>query len=134
MVGCVRSVTGNGQSRYTGKSSRVPSISTPWFVQEERYVIVLNADVHSRYILQMNVMDHTGQFWITAFNEVAEQLMGVSANDLQQRKDTGDENGFNKAFQDCMGRTFTFQMIAKQDSYNVRPTLSYLALPDSELS
>jgi replication factor A1 len=77
---------------------------------------VTNANI--RYILQMNLMDHTGQFWITAFNEVAEQLMGISANDLQRMKDT-DENQFSKAFQDCMGKTFTFQMMAKQDSYNV---------------
>jgi replication factor A1 len=34
----------------------------------------------------MNVMDYAGSFWITAFNEVAEQLMGVSANDLMAQK------------------------------------------------
>lgn len=67
----------------------------------------------------MNVMDHSGQFWITAFNEVAEQLMGISANDLQAAKESGDDQKFNKSFQDCMGKTFTFQMMAKQDSYNV---------------
>ncbi len=39
-----------------------------------------------RYILSMNVMDWAGQFWITAFNEVAEQLMGISANDLMKLK------------------------------------------------
>lgn len=39
-----------------------------------------------RYILQMNVMDHAGSFWITAFNEVAEQIMTISANDLQAMK------------------------------------------------
>ena len=37
----------------------------------------------SRYILQINVMDYAGSFWITAFNEVAEQIMSISANDLQ---------------------------------------------------
>jgi hypothetical protein len=34
----------------------------------------------------MNVLDHTNSFWITAFNEVAEQIMGVSANDLMKLK------------------------------------------------
>lgn len=34
----------------------------------------------------MNVMDYAGSFWITAFNEVAEQLMGISANDLMAHK------------------------------------------------
>ena len=34
----------------------------------------------------MNVMDFAGSFWITAFNEVAEQIMGISANDLMHTK------------------------------------------------
>ncbi len=34
----------------------------------------------------MNVMDHVGSFWITAFNEVAEQIMTITANDLQAMK------------------------------------------------
>jgi hypothetical protein len=40
----------------------------------------------SRYILSLNVLDHTSSFWITAFNEVAEQIMGVSANELMRLK------------------------------------------------
>jgi hypothetical protein len=39
-----------------------------------------------RYILQMNVMDHAGSFWITAFNETAEQIMGITANDLMRHR------------------------------------------------
>jgi len=31
-------------------------------------------------------MDHAGAVWMTAFNEVAEQLMGVPANEIQQLK------------------------------------------------
>jgi len=31
-------------------------------------------------------MDHAGSIWITAFNEVAEQIMTISANDLQAKK------------------------------------------------
>jgi replication factor A1 len=73
-----------------------------------------------RYILQINLMDHAGQMWITAFNEVAEQMMGISANDLHALKDEGNEVEFNKYFQTCVGKTFTFQMMAKQDTYQVR--------------
>jgi len=65
-------------------------------------------------------MDHAGQMWITAFNEVAEQMMGISANDLHALKDEGNEVEFNKYFQTCVGKTFTFQMMAKQDTYQVR--------------
>jgi replication factor A1 len=72
-----------------------------------------------RYILQINLMDHAGQMWITAFNEVAEQMMGISANDLHAMKDEGNEVEFNKYFQNVVGKTFTFQMMAKQDTYQV---------------
>ena len=34
----------------------------------------------------MNVMDHVGSTWVTAFNEVAEQIMGISANELYAKK------------------------------------------------
>ena len=37
-----------------------------------------------RYILQANLLDWAGGIWITAFNEVAEQLVGISANDLMK--------------------------------------------------
>ena len=31
-------------------------------------------------------MDYAGAIWVTAFNEVAEQIMGISANDLHRLK------------------------------------------------
>ncbi len=34
----------------------------------------------------MNIMDYAGSIWITAFNEVAEQIMTINANDLQKTK------------------------------------------------
>ena len=40
----------------------------------------------TRYILNLSIMDHTGHIWITAFNDVAEQLLGVPANDLVHLK------------------------------------------------
>jgi len=63
-------------------------------------------------------MDHTGGFWITAFNEVAEQIMGISANDLYELKDT-NEAAFSKYFTKAMGSEWTFQLMAKQDTFNV---------------
>jgi replication factor A1 len=87
-------------------------------------------------------MDHTSSFWITAFNEVAEKLLGVSANDLMKLKvgflvgdlpavelvtgcwlltiqEGGDEQQFQSYFTKAAGRSYTFEMMAKQDSYNV---------------
>lgn len=97
---------------------------------------------HGSYILSMNCMDHTSSFWITAFNEVAEKLLGISANDLWKLKvgflvgvlpagelvaacwlltiqEGGDEQQFQSYFTKAAGRSYTFEMMAKQDSYNV---------------
>lgn len=75
------------------------------------------APIH-RYILSMNVMDYTGAFWITAFNEVAEQLLGVSANELMRLKEEGDPS-FERYFHKATSLEWTLQMMAKQDSFNV---------------
>ena len=105
MDGYVRNVIEHGQLLFTGTS--LPLVG--W------------AKLMDRYILQINLMDHAGQMWITAFNEVAEQMMGISANELHALKDEGNEVEFNKYFQTCVGKTFTFQMMAKQDTYQVSP-------------
>ncbi|WRT67698.1 uncharacterized protein IL334_004670 [Kwoniella shivajii] len=76
-----------------------------------------------RYILSMNVMDHTGSFWITAFNEQAEQIMEISANDLMKLKEEGSD--INAPFQKATGKTYAFQMMAKQDSFNDQPKVRY---------
>ncbi|WVQ65870.1 uncharacterized protein L199_004048 [Kwoniella botswanensis] len=90
-----------------------------------------DAPIH-RYILSMNVMDHTGSFWITAFNEQAEQIMDISANELMRLKDEGSD--VNSYFQKATGKTLTFQMMAKQDSFNDQPRVRYqcrkVAQPD----
>lgn len=63
-------------------------------------------------------MDHTGHIWITAFNEAAEQLLAKTADELIELKET-DEAQAGNVFQGALGKTFTFQCSAKQDSYNV---------------
>lgn len=72
----------------------------------------------------MNVMDYSGGFWVTAFNEVAEQIMGVSANELMELKDS-NEAQFSKYFNKAMGTEWTLQMMAKQDSFNEQVRVRY---------
>ncbi|WVO12544.1 hypothetical protein L204_100144 [Cryptococcus depauperatus] len=82
-----------------------------------------DAPIH-RYILTMNVMDYTGQFWVTAFNDTAELIMGISANDLMHIKES-DEATFATYFQKVVGKTLVFQMMAKQDSFNDQVRVRY---------
>ncbi|OWZ44584.1 replication factor A1 [Cryptococcus neoformans c8] len=78
-----------------------------------------------RYILSMNVMDYTGQFWMTAFNETAEQIMGISANDLMKLKNEGNDLDYDAHFAKATARTYVFQMMAKQDSFNDQVRVRY---------
>lgn len=69
--GCAKSATSNSPSPFGGKC---PDVPRAWL------------GLMARYILQINLMDHAGTLWVTAFNEVAEQVMGVTANDLHKLK------------------------------------------------
>jgi len=119
--GCNKKVNDNGNGWLCEKCDRT------WPAPIYRYASsspeLRDTKLMYRYILQVNLMDHAGQMWITAFNEVAEQMMGISANDLHALKDEGNEVEFNKYFQTCVGKTFTFQMMAKQDTYQVSHSL-----------
>lgn len=49
-----------------------------------------------RYILSCTVMDHSAMCWVTLFNEQAEKLLSIKANDLHDIKDQGQEDEFNR--------------------------------------
>lgn len=75
-----------------------------------------------------------GQFWMTAFNETAEQIMGISANDLMKLKNEGNDLDYDVHFAKATARTYVFQMMAKQDSFNDQVRVRYqcrkVAAPD----
>ena len=45
-----------------------------------------------RYILAIEAVDHTGHDWLTAFQEVGQDIMGMSADDLKALQDRADAN------------------------------------------
>ena len=69
-----------------------------------------------RYILSIGVTDHTGQIWLSCFDDVGQMIMGVTANELEELKakeDKSDEAVFQKA--SC--QSFIFRCRAKMDNY-----------------
>lgn len=70
-----------------------------------------------RYIMTVNVSDHTGQIWLSCFNETGLAIMGMSANDLQRMKEEGEETQVTQAFADANCKTFVFRCKAKMDTY-----------------
>lgn len=71
-----------------------------------------------RYILTVSALDSTGQIWLNLFNDQAEALLGKTAGELKELKET-DESGL-KSYLDknVLYREFSFRIRAKLDSYN----------------
>lgn len=67
-----------------------------------------------RYILSLNVIDHTGQMWLNCFDDVGQTIMGMTAGELMTHK---DDNTHLKIFENVICRTFIFRCRAKMDTY-----------------
>ncbi len=70
-----------------------------------------------RYIMSVNVSDHTGQIWLSCFDDVGRMIMGMSADKLNELKENGDEKVAGDAFQDANCKTWIFKCRAKMDTF-----------------
>ena len=67
-----------------------------------------------RYVLTANVVDHTGQMYLSCFDDVGRMIMGMSADELVQRK---NEETDAEVFTRSTYQTFVFRCRAKMDTY-----------------
>ncbi|XP_037089314.1 replication protein A 70 kDa DNA-binding subunit-like [Pollicipes pollicipes] len=70
-----------------------------------------------RLLVQMNVADMTGNQWVTAFQETAESVMGVSADELGRLRDS-DMEAFMQVFSRANFKQFNMTLRAKMETYN----------------
>ncbi|KAJ0602025.1 putative transcription factor interactor and regulator CCHC(Zn) family [Helianthus annuus] len=71
-----------------------------------------------RYILQVQIQDHTGLVWATAFQETGEEIMGVSAKDLYIIKhEEQDDDKFTEILRNALFNEFSFTLKVKEESY-----------------
>lgn len=70
-----------------------------------------------RYIMPISVSDHTGQLWLSCFDETGRLIMGTSADDLMQLHED-DPSAFGEVFQEANCRTWSFRCRAKFDTFN----------------
>jgi replication factor A1 len=67
--------------------------------------------MNRRYILSCCVSDHTGQVWLSLFNDQAEKLLGgVTANELNVYKEDGNEIAYENVFSDALFKTFVMRV------------------------
>lgn len=69
-----------------------------------------------RYIMSVNISDHTGQLWVSCFDETGRQMMGKSADELMEIKEV-DEKALTEIFSDANCRTWNWKCKAKLDNF-----------------
>lgn len=69
-----------------------------------------------RYIMSVNVSDHTGQLWLSCFDEVGRMIMGMSADELMEHKEV-DEKKVSDVFSDANCKTWNWKCLAKMDNF-----------------
>ncbi|KAL0255004.1 Replication factor A protein 1 [Diplodia seriata] len=86
-----------------------------------------------RYIMSCNVSDHTGQLWLSCFDESGRVFMGMPADELWELREN-DEVRFEQAFVDATCKTFIFNVRAKMDTFQDTQRVRYQITSVSELN
>ncbi|KAF2661656.1 replication protein-like protein A 70 kDa DNA-binding subunit [Lophiostoma macrostomum CBS 122681] len=77
-----------------------------------------------RYILSISVADHTGNLYLSCFDEAGRMIIGMSANEVMEMKDE-DEPKFLTTMQDATCKMFNFRVRAKMETYQDQPKPRY---------
>mmetsp|Transcript_45805 Transcript_45805/g.97909 ORF Transcript_45805/g.97909 Transcript_45805/m.97909 type:complete len:720 (-) Transcript_45805:74-2233(-) len=71
-----------------------------------------------RYLLNLTLHDHSGQVYVTAFDEVGAKILGMDAGQLHEKylnKDN-DEEGYDRVFSEATFQQAVFKLRSKKDS------------------
>lgn len=72
-----------------------------------------------RYILQLQIQDHTGLTWVTAFQESGEEIMGVSAKTLYFMKyEEQDDEKFTEIIHNVLFHKYIFKLKVKEETFS----------------
>ncbi|KAK5987089.1 Replication factor A protein 1 [Cladobotryum mycophilum] len=77
-----------------------------------------------RYILQLNVADHTSHQWLSCFDDTGRIVVGMSANELMELKET-DDLKFMAAFEAVNCKKLSFRCRAKMDTFGDAQRVRY---------
>jgi replication factor A1 len=70
-----------------------------------------------RYIMTVNGEDHTGQLWLSCFDDVGRIIMGKSADELMALRENGNDQAFQDTFAQANCRKLLFRCRAKMDTF-----------------
>ncbi|KAE8146267.1 hypothetical protein BDV25DRAFT_162858 [Aspergillus avenaceus] len=86
-----------------------------------------------RYIMLISVSDHTGQLYLSCFDDVGRSMMGISADELME-KQKSDEKAAGDVFQDANCRMWNFRCRAKIDNFGDQQRIRYQILSAKPVS
>ncbi|KAI9810389.1 MAG: Replication factor A protein 1 [Pycnora praestabilis] len=86
-----------------------------------------------RYIMSLNVSDHTGQLWLSCFDDVGRLVMGMSADQLMELKEN-DEKAAGELFQEANCKSWVFRCRAKMDNFQDQQRVRYQVSSASALN
>ncbi|KAG9444570.1 hypothetical protein H6P81_015910 [Aristolochia fimbriata] len=96
----------------------------PWLVGDRQCnkKVTNNGDGRwqcERYLLQLQIEDHTGLAWVTAFQESGEDIMGISTKELYLLKyEEQDDARFGEIVKRVLFSKLLFKLKVKEESFN----------------
>ncbi|EIE20436.1 replication factor-a protein [Coccomyxa subellipsoidea C-169] len=69
-----------------------------------------------RYMLNLNIEDHSGKEWVTAFQEEGKQIIGYTANEMQELKEA-ESPLFEARLNDVKCRSYLFKLKVSEDTW-----------------
>ncbi|KAK1970386.1 replication factor-a protein 1 [Colletotrichum eremochloae] len=85
-----------------------------------------------RYIMSVNVCDHTNQLWLSCFDDVGRAIMGMSADQLMALREE-DETKMAQAFEEANCRKLNFRCRAKMDTFGESQRVRYQVMNASPI-
>lgn len=68
-----------------------------------------------RYIVNFQLIDHSGNSWLTVFNDGEKILGGKTAKELFQMRTEGNDLGYEQVFSEALFKTYVCNISAKQE-------------------
>ncbi|KAL2148665.1 hypothetical protein VTH82DRAFT_1812 [Thermothelomyces myriococcoides] len=86
-----------------------------------------------RYILGVRICDHTGEVWISCFDEQARLILGKTADELMELREQGDDAAVEAIFDAANCQKISFRCRAKVETFGDQPKLRIQALSATRL-
>ena len=70
-----------------------------------------------RYMLSLILQDSSGQAWFTAFDDIANKIVGKTADEMYEMKSSGDP-GYEAAYSSALFKSYLVKARSKNENYN----------------